>query len=97
MKNRTLKNYIDEQMKDPGFKTAWHELDTEFELMESMIKARKKAGLTQEELARKIGTKQPALSRLESGAFNKATVGTLKSIAEALNANLVIKLETKRS
>ncbi|MHB1646160.1 MAG: hypothetical protein ACYCSW_06570 [bacterium] len=46
MKNRTLKNYIDEQMKDPGFKTAWHELDTEFELMESMIKARKKAELT---------------------------------------------------
>lgn len=97
MKNRTLKNYIDEQMKDPGFEKAWHELDTEFELMESMIKARKKAGLTQEELARKIGTKQPALSRLESGAFNKATVGTLKSIAEALNANLVIKLKTKRS
>ena len=95
MKNRTLKKYIDEQMENPGFKEAWHELDTEFELLESMIKARKKAGLTQEELARKIGTKQPALSRLERGALNKATVETLKNIAVALDANLVIRLEAK--
>ena len=82
-------------MKDPEFKKAWHGLDTEFELLESMIKAREKAGITQEELARKIGTKQPALSRLERGGFKKATVETLNKIAEALDARLVIKLQHK--
>jgi ribosome-binding protein aMBF1 (putative translation factor) len=95
VKGTTLEAHIKEQMKDPEFKKAWHDLDTEFELLESMIKAREKAGLTQEELAKKIGTKQPALSRLERGGFRKATVETLNKIAEALDAKLVIKLQHK--
>ncbi|MBI4823202.1 MAG: helix-turn-helix transcriptional regulator [Nitrospirae bacterium] len=80
-------------MESPEFRKAWHDLDPEFELLESMIKAREKAGLTQDELARKIGTKQPALSRLERGGFKKATVETLKKIADATNTRLVVKLQ----
>jgi ribosome-binding protein aMBF1 (putative translation factor) len=95
IRGRTLKEYITEQMKNPEFKKAWHDLDTEFELFESMIKAREKAGLSQTELAKRIGTKQPALSRLEKGGFKKATVETLKKIADALDARLVIKLQSK--
>ncbi|MEW6109506.1 MAG: helix-turn-helix transcriptional regulator [Nitrospirota bacterium] len=95
MRGRTLKEHIREKMKDPEFKKAWHDLDTEFELLESMIKARAKAGVTQEELARKIGTKQPALSRLERGGFRKATVETLNKIAKALDTKLVIKFQHK--
>lgn len=93
----TFKKHLNESMKNPEFKKAWHELDTEFELLESMIKAREKAGLTQAELAQKIGTKQPALSRLERGAFKKATVETLKKIADALDMQLVVKLQNKRA
>ena len=95
MRGRTLKEHIREKMKDPEFKKAWHDLDAEFELLESMIKAREEAGLTQEELARKIGTKQPALSRLERGGFKKATVETLSKIAKALDTRLVIKFQHK--
>lgn len=93
----TFKKHLDEQMKDPAFKKVWHDLDAEIELLDSMIKAREKAGITQEELAKKIGTKQPALSRLECGGFKKATVETLKKIADALDAKLVIKLQAKKS
>lgn len=96
VRGRTLKEHIAERMKDPKFKKAWHDLDTEFELLESMIKAREKIGLTQEELAKRIGTKQPALSRLERGGFAKATVETLKKIADALDARLIIKLQPKK-
>jgi ribosome-binding protein aMBF1 (putative translation factor) len=95
MRGRTLKEHIREKMKDPAFKEAWHALDAEFELLDSMIKAREEAGLTQEELARKIGTKQPALSRLETGGFKKATVETLNKIAAALDSRLVIKFQHK--
>jgi transcriptional regulator with XRE-family HTH domain len=56
---------------------------------------RERAGITQKELAVKIGTKQPALSRLERGGFKKASVETLKKIADALDAQLVIKLHPK--
>jgi len=95
IRGRTIEEHLAEHMKDPEFKKAWHNLDPEFELLESMIKAREKAGLTQAELAKKIGTRQPALSRLERGGFKKATVETLKKIADALDTRLVIKLQAK--
>ncbi len=95
IRGMTLEEDIAERMKDPKFKKAWHDLDSEFELLESMIKAREKAGMSQGELARKIGTKQPALSRLERGGFSKATVETLKKIADALDMRLVVKLQKK--
>jgi ribosome-binding protein aMBF1 (putative translation factor) len=93
MGHRTLQNYIDEQMKRPDFKREWDKLDPEFELIESLIRARESAGLTQAELAERIGTKQPALSRLERGGFRTATVETLKKIAYALDAELIIKFQ----
>lgn len=95
MRGRTLNEYISGQIKNTEFKKAWDSLDTEFELLESIIEARERAGITQDELAKRIGTKQPAISRLESGGFNKATVETLHKIADALDAKLVIKMESK--
>ena len=82
MMGRTLKEHIKEKMRHPQFKKAWQELDTEFYPLEGIIKARKKAGLTQAEPARKIGTKQPALSRLEKGGFKTANIETLRKIVD---------------
>ena len=96
MRGRTVKDHLREKMKDREFQKAWHALDEEFEVLESIIKAREKAGLTQEQLARRIGTKQPALSRLERGGFRRASVETLRKIAEALDARLVVRLEPKK-
>src|SRR3989304_7625939 len=95
-RERTVKQHTREKMKDPDFRMAWKSLDTEFELINSMLKARGKAGLSQKELAERIGTKQPALSRLESGGFEKAHLETLKKIADALDAQLNVKLQPKK-
>jgi len=65
------------------------------ELMASMISARKKAGVSQAELASMIGTKQSAISRLEGGAFKKATIETLEKIANALNFKIEITVSTE--
>lgn len=97
MRGKTLTKYITEQMKNPAFKKAWDDLDTEFELIESMIKARKKRRISQSELAEKIGLKQSAIARLESGGYDNATIKTLSKIANALNTRLVIKLQPKKS
>lgn len=51
-------------------------------------------GLTQEVLARKVGTKQAAIARLESGRANP-TVSFLKRVAGALDAELEIRLRPK--
>jgi len=97
MRGRTLKEHINEKMGQPEFKRAWVDLDSEFSILEGIIKARKKAGLTQEDLDRRIGTKQPALSRLEKGGFETAKIETLRKIADALNLRLIVKLESKNA
>lgn len=96
MKGRTLKEYIKGEMKKPEFKKAWNDLTPEFALLKCMIEAREKTGISQAELAKRIGTKQPALSRLEKGGYRKATLETLEKITEALGLRLVIKIEPKR-
>ena len=49
MRGSTLKEHVKEKMKNPVFQKVWHDLDGEFEILESIIKARESAGLTQEE------------------------------------------------
>jgi len=78
-------------MKDHKIKKA--RLDPEVIFMESMIEVREKRGLTQAEMARRMEVKQPALSRWERTGFEKAKVKTLKKIARALDAELIVKLQ----
>ena len=68
-KGTDLNDYLAEKMKDRKFKNAWQNLDTEFELMESMIKAREKSGISQAELARRIGTKHQRYPGLKGAAL----------------------------
>ncbi len=79
-----------EALNDPVFKSEYDKLQPEF----AMIRARIDRGLTQEELAKKIGTKQSVISRLESGKGNPS-VGFLKKLAEALNSDLKINFEPR--
>ena len=85
---KIFKNHL---LKNKEIKKTYDDLEPEFELVQLIIKNRLKAGLTQAELAEKIGTKQSAISRLERGAYNP-TVSFLRKVAEALGAELHISL-----
>ena len=89
MKN--YKAFKKEVLKDRNIKKAYNELDSEFVLVKMIIRERLKQGLTQTELAKKIGTKQPVISRLEKGTFNP-TVKFLYRVADALGAELRITI-----
>ena len=78
-------------LKDPKIKKVYDELEPEFALASMLIRKRIEKGLTQGELARKIGTKQSAISRLESGGYNPS-FALLKKVAEALHADLKISI-----
>ena len=80
-----LREIEKELLKNPAFKEAYDALEPEFALIEKRIRL----GLSQKTLAKKIGTKQSAISRLESGESNP-TVGFLKKVAKALNAKVKI-------
>lgn len=77
--------------KDPEFIKAYHELDPEFAVIEAIIRARVKRGITQKKLAQRLKTKQSAISRLESGTANPS-LNFLKRLAQALDSRLEIRL-----
>jgi transcriptional regulator with XRE-family HTH domain len=81
--------------KDPEFRQAYDDLAEEFELFDELLKARNRAGLTQAEVAERMGTKTPAIARLESGGGRKKhspSLATLRKYAEAVGCRLEIKL-----
>lgn len=82
-------------MKDPEFKAEYDALEDEFALFDEAIKARKRAGLTQAEIAARMGTKAPAVARIEAGGGSKRhspSIATLRRYAEAVGCRLKIEL-----
>lgn len=82
--------WLKDQLKNPVFKAEYDRLQPEFAVIEAMIDARRKKGITQKVLAKKIGTKQSVISRLETGNANPS-VAFLKRLASALDSHLEIK------
>lgn len=76
---------FDEWDKDPEFRAAYDALEEEFALANALIRAR--ADLSQAELARRMGTSQSAIARLESGRSRPST-RTLRKFAEATGMKL---------
>ena len=85
-----LRDYIDgREARDPAFRAARQELKPEFEFRRKLIEARAAAGLTQHELAERIGTKQSSISRLENGDA-EPSFDMLRRLAAALNVSFEI-------
>jgi transcriptional regulator with XRE-family HTH domain len=76
--------YLEEQLKRPEFREAYEELEEEYELAKQIIRFRVSRNLTQTQLARLVGTSQPAIARLESGNHRNMTLGFLARVARAL-------------
>lgn len=78
-------------MENPEFRKEYEKVDGEFQLVEELARARTKANLSQAELARKIGTTQSAIARLEGGGVSPS-IATLRRYAEVTGAKLEINL-----
>ncbi len=81
-----------ELARDPAYRTAYAALEEEFSLVNSMIKARARAELSQAEVAKRMGTTESAVSRLESGR-SKPSTRTLERYAKAVGHRLRITIE----
>ena len=61
---KTHKKLIQDWMKDPKFKKDYDALEEEFTLFDELLHARHTAGLTQDDVAKRMGTKAPAIARI---------------------------------
>ena len=75
-----------------GFKEAYDALELEYQVASQMLKARARAGLTQDAVAERMGTTKSAISRLESANKHAPSLATLKRYARAVGCELQVKL-----
>ena len=81
-------------LKDPEFAGEYEALAPEYKLASSLIRLRLAKGLTQEQLAKRLNTKQESIARLESGV-SLPSLSTMMRVADALDAELEIKLRPR--
>ena len=79
-------------IKEPKYRKAYADLEDEFALAKAVIAARNRAGLTQSELAHKMGTTQPVVARMEGGRV-QPSLRTLHRLAQATGSRLSIRFE----
>ena len=78
-------------LADPEVKREYDALEAEFAIASELIRARVRAGLSQAELAERMGTSQSAIARLESGQTLPSTK-TLLRFAEATRSKVELRL-----
>ncbi len=80
-------------LERPDVKVAYDQLDEEFAFLDEFLKARSSAGITQAEVAARMGTTQSAIARLESGkGRHSPSLATLQKYAHALGCRLELRL-----
>ncbi len=87
-------NYLDQQLTDPIVRQGFEEETKVLSIGLQLANQRKRKGLTQAELAKKIGTSTPQLSRTERRPEN-VNMRTLIRYAEAVGMNLDVRLVAK--
>lgn len=84
---RTYAQFKRKLLKRSGVKREYDALQSEFGVITSLIKRRLERGLTQRELANRVGTKQSSIARLESGTYNPS-LAFLSKVSRALGARV---------
>ncbi len=95
---KTHSELVKKMLKNPAVRSAYREQADEFVLLDELLKARRRAGLTQAEVAQRMGTKPPAVARLEAGGGSQRhspSLATLRKYAEAVGCRLEIKLRNR--
>src|SRR5207245_8889248 len=89
----THEQLVKKMLKRPGVKAEYDAQEEEFALLDELLRARKRAGLTQAEVAKRMGTMTPAVARLEGGGGknrHSPSLATLRKYAKAVRCRLQI-------
>ncbi len=96
-KTTNFEEFEAELLQDPEIRKEYDNLKPKYDLVQGLIKRRNQLCLSQSQLAKVIGTRQPAISRLERGEYNNITLSTLMKVANALDLDLDISLKVRRT
>lgn len=92
----TMKHFRKKALSDPEVRAEYEALSTVFEMKRRMIAMRKKAGLTQEQMAERLGTKKSNISRLESiNSGISPRLATVEDYARALGFTVRVEFDPR--
>jgi ribosome-binding protein aMBF1 (putative translation factor) len=94
MSRQSIENHFEQWRQQPDYVREYEALESEFALAETLIAARRRAGLSQKELASRIATDQSNISKWESGSVMPST-RTLQRIADVTGHRLTIAFVPK--
>lgn len=95
-KRPTIESFREKALQNPDVKAEYDALAAAFEMKRQMIALRKKAGLTQEQMAELLGTKKSNISRLESVACeNSPRLATVEDYARVLGYSVKVEFEPR--
>jgi transcriptional regulator with XRE-family HTH domain len=89
--------FLAEQLSDPAFADVFEEEKPKVDLAIKLAKLRTEAGLSQKELARRVGTTQSGIARMESPQYAGHSVRMLRRVAFALGRRLRIEFEPAKT
>jgi len=96
MKKKTnFDPYPEGRLRDPGFAEKFGKAGQASDVAIQLTSLRRKAGLSQKELARRVGTSQQQISRLESTSYEGHSLSMLRRVAEVLGAAVHVEIQQK--
>ena len=84
--------YLEEQLNDPAFASRFEKAGEAWDVALQLAALRKASGMSQKELAERVGTSQQQISRLESPAYEGHSLSMMRRVAEALGATLRVEI-----
>ncbi len=94
---RRYEDYWARQMADPAFRAVYEEEAAKKELWLQLVEARQAAGLTQAELAKRLGVSQAQVARIEKRGYDAYTLTTLRRYVRALGDEYSIEIAIRHA
>ena len=100
MKRRTNRTnfdrYLEKELKDPEFAARFKEAGEAWDVAVQLAALRKESGLSQRELAKRVGTSQQQISRLESPSYEGHSLSMIRRVVEVLGATVRVQIQRKK-
>ncbi len=89
--------YLQKQLGDPGFAERFKKAGEAWDVAMQLTALRKSHGMSQQELAKRVGTSQQQISRLESPSYEGHSLSMLRKVAGVLGASVQVKILNNRA
>lgn len=97
MKRKTnFDKYLEEQLQDSDFAARFEKAGEAWDIALKLAALRKESGLSQKELAKRVGTTQQQISRLESPSYEGHSLSMLRRVAGYLGATVHVELKREK-